>query len=79
MRSYLVYQTLNIIFSVVTCTNWDKQRTKDPQQVHCAHNANQCSRLKSSMPFNCYLALENIPLSKQPFKMQPQIEIEDVA
>ena len=38
----------------------------------------QCSRLKSSMPFKCDLALQNIPLSKQPFKMQPQIEYEEV-
>ena len=35
-------------------------------------------RLKSSMPFKHDLALQNIPLSKQPFKMQPQIENEDV-
>ena len=34
----------------------------------------QCSRSKSSMPFKRYLALQNIPLSKEPFKMQPQIE-----
>ena len=38
----------------------------------------QCSRLKSPMPFKCDLALQNIPLSKQPFKTQPQIENEDV-
>src|ERR1700738_4496830 len=38
----------------------------------------QCSRLKSSMPFKRDLALQNIPLSKQPFKTQPQIENEDV-
>ena len=38
----------------------------------------QCSRLKSSMPFKPDLALQNIPLSKQPFKTQPQIENEDV-
>ena len=38
----------------------------------------QCSRLKSSMPFRCNLALQNIPPSKQPFKMQPQIKNEDV-
>jgi hypothetical protein len=30
------------------------------------------------IPFKCDLALQNIPLSKQPFKMQPQIENEDV-
>jgi hypothetical protein len=30
------------------------------------------------MPFKCDLALQNIPLSKQPFKTQPQIENEDV-
>ena len=35
--------------------------------------AKQCSRLKSSTPFKHDLALPNIPLSKQPFKMQPQI------
>jgi hypothetical protein len=40
----------------------------------------QCSRLKSSMPFKHDVALQNIPLPKQPFKMQPsQIESEDVA
>ena len=38
----------------------------------------QCSRLKSPMPFKCTLALQNIPLSKQPFQTQPQIENEDV-
>ena len=38
----------------------------------------QYSRLKSSMPFKCDLALQNISLSKQPSKMQPQIENEDV-
>ena len=30
------------------------------------------------MPFKCNLALQNIPLSKQPFKTQPQIENEDI-
>ena len=30
------------------------------------------------MPFKRNFALRNIPLSKQPFKMQPQIEDEDV-
>ena len=30
------------------------------------------------MPFKCGLALQNIPLSKQPFKTQPQIENEDI-
>ena len=40
-------------------------------------NATERSRLKSSMPFKC-LALQNILLSKQPFKTQPQIENEDV-
>ena len=38
----------------------------------------QCSRLKSSMPFNHDLALQNIPLSKRPFKTKPQSEHEDV-
>ena len=40
---------------------------------------NQCWRLKSSMPFERDLALQIIYLSKQPFKMQPQIENEDDA
>jgi len=31
--------------------------------------------LKSSMPFKCDLALQSIPLSKQPFKTQPQFEM----
>ena len=39
---------------------------------------NQCSRLKSSMPFKRDLCLQNIPLSKQAFKVQPQIETWDV-
>ena len=30
------------------------------------------------MPFKRDLALQNIPLSKQPFKTQPQIENEDI-
>ena len=30
------------------------------------------------MPFKRDLAFQNIPLSKQPFKTQPQIENEDV-
>ena len=30
------------------------------------------------MPFKCDLALQNIPLSKHPFKPQPQIENEDI-
>ena len=34
-------------------------------------NGGQCPRLKSSMPFRHDLALQNIPLSKQPFKTQP--------
>ena len=41
-------------------------------------NGGQCPRLKSSMPFRHDLALQNIPLSKQPFKTQPQSENEDV-
>ena len=43
-----------------------------------ADATHQCSRLKSSMPFKCNLAFQNIPFSKQPSKMQPQIENEDV-
>ena len=38
----------------------------------------QFSRLKSSMPFKRDLALQNVPLSKQPFKTRPQIEDEDI-
>ena len=33
-----------------------------------------CSRSKSPMPFKRDLALQNIPFSKQPFKMQPRLE-----
>ena len=44
----------------------------------CTVPATQCSRLKSSMLFKCDLALQNIPLSKQPYKTQPEIENEDV-
>ena len=36
------------------------------------------TRLKSSMPFKHDLTLQNIPLSKQPFKTQPRIGNEDV-
>jgi hypothetical protein len=35
-------------------------------------------KLKSSMPFKHDLALQNIPLSKQPFKLQPWIKNKDV-
>ena len=45
---------------------------------HKRSNDVQCSRLKPSMPFKRDLGLQNIPLSKQPFKMQPQIENEDI-
>ena len=38
----------------------------------------RCSRLESPMPVKRDLALLNIPLSKQPFKTQPQIENEDI-
>ena len=38
----------------------------------------QCSRLKSSMPFKRELALQNIPVSKPPFKRQPRTENEDI-
>ena len=38
----------------------------------------QCSRLKSSMFFKHNLALQNIRLSKQPFKTQSQFEIKNV-
>jgi hypothetical protein len=38
----------------------------------------QCSRMKSSMPLIRDLVFQNTPLSKQPFKTQPQIENEDV-
>ena len=37
----------------------------------------QCSRLKSSMPFKRDSALQNIPVPKQPFRTQPQIENEE--
>jgi hypothetical protein len=42
-------------------------------------NRLQCSRLKFSMSFKRDVALQNIPLSKEPFKMQPQLENEDVS
>ena len=35
-------------------------------------------RLKSSVPFKRDLARQNIPLSKLPFKTQPQIENQDI-
>ena len=37
----------------------------------------ECSRSKSSITFKRDLALQNKPLSKQPFKTQPQIKNED--
>ena len=39
---------------------------------------NQCPSLKSSMAFKCDLDLQNIPLSKQPLKMQPHIKNENI-
>ena len=45
---------------------------------HTVHRSGQCSRLESSMPFKHDLALQAIPLFKQPFKTQPHIENEDV-
>ena len=45
---------------------------------HASNPSTQCLRLKSSMPFKRGSALQTTPLSKQPFKMQPQIENEDV-
>jgi hypothetical protein len=38
----------------------------------------QWSRLKSSMPFKRDLAFKYIPLSKEPFQTQPQLENEDI-
>ena len=43
-----------------------------------AGHGDQCSRVKSSMPFKHDVAPQNIFLSKQPFKTQPQIDNEDV-
>jgi hypothetical protein len=40
-------------------------------------NVHQCLRLKFSMPFKRDLALQNIPLSKQPFKIQLQTQNEN--
>ena len=39
------------------------------------YDCDKCPMLKSSMPFKCDMALQNMLLSKHPFKMQPQIEI----
>ena len=52
--------------------------TLDTNQACVGLVVGQCSRFKSSMPFKCDLVLQNIYLSKQPFKIQPQIENEDV-
>ena len=38
----------------------------------------QCSKLKSSMPFERDLGLQNISLSKQPFETQPRPTNEDI-
>jgi hypothetical protein len=35
----------------------------------------QCSIFKSSMPFKCDLALQNIPLSKHPSKRNPKLKM----
>ena len=35
-------------------------------------------KIEGSKPFTCDLALQNIPLWKQSFKTQPQIETKDV-
>ena len=45
---------------------------------HVESDHQQCSRLKSSMHVKHNSPLQNIPLSKQPFKTQPQIEKEGV-
>ena len=51
----------------------------DPSRINLCRASNAFSLVfKSSMPFKCDLALQSIPLSKQPFKLQPQIENEDV-
>ena len=52
-------------------TNWNYIWTPPDYSI-------MCSRLKSSMPFKRDLALQIIPLSKQPFKTQPPIENEEV-
>ena len=44
----------------------------------CAQDHAGVQRWKPSMPFKRDLAFQNIPLSKQPFITQPQIENEDV-
>ena len=49
-----------------------------PLPSHYEVRTNLFSRLKSSMPFKCDLALQNILFSKQPFKTLSQIENEDV-
>ena len=40
-----------------------------------APQRDQCSRLKTSLPFKRHLTLQNLRLLKQPFKMQPQFEM----
>ena len=46
--------------------------------IRKTEGGSQCSRLKSSLPFERDLDLQNTPLSRQPFKTQPWIENEDV-
>ena len=68
------------------CNQLDLESLKSCQIVCMPHNflsggtydQGHCSRLKSSMSFKHDFALPNIPLLKQSFKTQPQIENEDV-
>ena len=53
-------------------------RGKPLPDLDCFIHQAQCSILKSSMPFKCDLALQNIHLSKQLFIAQLQIENEEV-
>ena len=49
-----------------------------PRKQNMIYKSTHCSRLKFSMSFKRDSHLQNIPLSKQPFKMQPQSENEGV-
>jgi hypothetical protein len=72
-------------FSLWTCNKVYCARLHQLQDCRCegvilnTSGWEQCSRLKPSMPFERDLAqVQNIPLSKQPFNMQPQLVNEDV-
>ena len=68
----------SLVAYVTGCCHIGSQQGRVPIHVWADKLDSQCSRLKSSMPFKRDVALQNIPLSKQPFKTQPRIENRDI-